>query len=185
MRETPSQTAGPYVHIGCTPRVTGINSVYNQDLGGSPISEGAIGKVIEITGVVTDGAGDPVTDGMIETWQADAHGLFPGESGADPKVTGWARIALDGDGAFALKTVKPGPTPDQAPHIALWITARGLNAGLQTRMYFGDEDNDADLLLPLIEESKRATLITQATSQTTHRFDICLQGDAETVFLDI
>ena len=185
MRETPSQTAGPYVHIGCTPRITGIESVYDQDLGGSPISEGAIGEIIEITGVVTDGAGDLVTDGMIETWQADAKGLFPGQTGADPKVTGWARIALDGDGAFALRTVKPGRTPDQAPHIALWITARGLNAGLQTRMYFGDEDNAADLLLPQIEADRRATLITQATSPTTHRFDISLQGEGETVFLDI
>lgn len=190
MRETPSQTAGPYVHIGCTPHVSGITSVYSKDLGTNPIEEGAKGQVIKISGAIFDGEGAPIGDGLFETWQADAAGVYPGQKDADPNVAGWARFATRDDGSFTLTTVKPGhcAMPDghaQAPHISLLFVARGLNNGLQTRIYFGDEDNTNDPILSKVGENRRATLITTVLSPNTHCFDIHLQGDAETVFLDI
>lgn len=190
--ETPSQTAGPYVHIGTIPTFAGNSGIYPEDLGLRAIEDGAAGEVITITGSVIDGTGWALRDAMIESWQADAAGKFPGQDGADPKVNGFCRFAAHKDtGEFTLRTVKPGKTPMrgggfQAPHIALWIVARGINIGLQTRIYFEDEDNSADPLLSRIEQRNRAgTLIAKKTGEGEYRFDIRLQGDAETVFLDI
>ena len=187
LRETPSQTAGPYVHIGCIPTFTGITTIYPEDLGKSPISDGAKGEKITITGEVLDGTGWALRDAMIESWQADAAGVYPGEDGADPKVSGFCRFAADGEsGKFTLVTVKPGASNGQAPHIALWITARGINVGLQTRIYFDDEDNNSDPLLSRIEQKNRSdTLVAKKTGDGSYRFDIVLQGQNETVFLDM
>lgn len=192
LTETPSQTAGPYVHIGCLPSFTGITGVYPEDLGARPVEDGAKGTPITITGQVLDGTGWALRDAMLESWQADAAGRYPGQPGADPRVTGFARFAADGEsGEFTLRTVKPGPVPMpdgrvQAPHIALWITARGINIGLSTRIYFADEDNSADPLLARIEQRPRAdTLLARATGPGHYRFDVRLQGEGETVFLDL
>lgn len=187
LRETPSQTAGPYVHIGCLPFFTGITSIYPEDLGRSPIRDGAKGQVITITGEVFDGTGWALRDAMLESWQADAAGIYPGQPGADPAVTGFCRFAADADsGEFTLRTVKPGRVGKMAPHIALWITARGINIGLQTRIYFEDEDNSADPVLARIEHRQRVpTLIAKKTGPGTYRFDIRLQGEGETVFMDM
>lgn len=134
LKETTSQTAGPYVHIGLTPNKLGIPGIYPVDLGESPISDGAKGEQITITGTVRDGAGMILRDALIESWQADADGIYPGNDprgAADPNVSGWARIIADFDsGEWTLKTIKPGrvPFPDgrlMAPHIALWVVARG------------------------------------------------------------
>ncbi|WP_299785001.1 protocatechuate 3,4-dioxygenase subunit alpha [uncultured Marivita sp.] len=190
--ETPSQTAGPYVHIGCIPSFAGLDGVYPEDLGKSPISEGAKGEIISITGAILDGTGWALRDAMIESWQADAAGISPGDDGADPKVTGFCRFATDKDsGDFTLRTVKPGPVRGRngqvfAPHISLWIVARGINIGLNTRIYFDDEDNSADPLLARIEQRPRVdTLIAKTTGAGSYRFDIRLQGKGETVFLDL
>jgi protocatechuate 3,4-dioxygenase alpha subunit len=192
IEETPSQTAGPYVHIGCIPTFAGVTGVYPEDLGLSPIREGAKGEAITITGSISDGTGWTLRDAMLESWQADAAGLFPGQDGADPNVTGFCRFAADGEsGEFTLHTVKPGPVAlrdgrMQAPHIALWIVARGINTGLQTRIYFEDEDNTNDPILSRIEQRPRAaTLIARRTAPGNYRFDIRLQGEGETVFLDL
>lgn len=187
LRETPSQTAGPYVHIGCLPDHAGLAPVYENQVGASPIAAGAKGTVVTITGTITDGMGGLVRDAMIETWQADASGLFPGEPGADPAIGGFARLACDPEsGTFTLKTVKPGATGTGAPHISVWIVARGINIGLQTRIYFEDEDNGADPLLARIDPPQRAgTLIARNAGPGAYRFDIRLRGDGETVFLDI
>jgi len=190
--ETPSQTAGPYVHIGCIPSFAGLKGVYPADLGSSAIAEGAKGEIITITGQMIDGTGWAFRDAMIESWQADAQGLYPGQVGADPAVGGFCRFAADAKtGEFTLRTVRPGRTTSsdgrvQAPHIALWITARGINTGLQTRIYFEDEDNSADPVLNAIEQRQRvATLIAKKNGKGEFRFDICLQGNNETVFLDM
>ena len=190
--ETPSQTAGPYVHIGCIPTFAGVEGVYPEDLGLSPIEDGAKGEVITIVGSVFDGTGWAMRDAMMESWQADAAGVFPGQEGADPKVSGFCRFAADKDtGEFTLRTVKPGPVKGRngqvfAPHISLWIVARGINIGLNTRIYFEDEDNDTDPLLARIEQRHRVdTLLAKKTGEGTYRFDIRLQGDGETVFLDL
>lgn len=190
--ETPSQTAGPYVHIGCIPTFAGIEGVYSEDLGLSPISEGAKGDIITITGSIYDGTGWAMRDAMFESWQADATGRYPGQDGADPAVSGFCRFATDKDtGEYTLKTVKPGSVLDRtgrrmAPHVSLWIVARGINIGLQTRIYFEDEQNHDDPLLARIEQRPRVdTLIAEKTGDGRYRFDVRLQGDRETVFLDI
>lgn len=190
--ETPSQTAGPYVHIGCIPTFAGLAGVYPEDLGSSPIAAGAKGEIVTITGQVIDGTGWALRDAMLESWQADGAGIYPGQPGADPNVSGFCRFAADKDsGEYTLRTVKPGAVPmrgggHQAPHIALWIVARGINIGLQTRLYFADEDNSTDPLLARIEQRPRAeTLIARKTGEGRYRFDIVLQGENETVFLDI
>ncbi|MDH5798379.1 MAG: protocatechuate 3,4-dioxygenase subunit alpha, partial [Paracoccaceae bacterium] len=165
LRETPSQTAGPYVHIGCIPTFAGLEGVYPEDLGKSPIDDGAKGEIITITGEVFDGTGWAMRDAMLESWQPDAAGVFPGQDGADPKVSGFCRFAADKDtGKFTLRTVKPGGFGRHAPHISVWIVARGINVGLSTRIYFEDEDNSTDPVLSRIEQRPRAeTLIAKKT----------------------
>lgn len=190
--ETPSQTAGPYVHIGLMPTYAGNPGYFHEEVAVSPIAEGAKGEIIEITGQVFDGSGWAMRDALIESWQPDAAGIFPGQPGADPAVSGHCRFAADADsGEFTLRTVKPGAVKArggklQAPHISLWIVARGINIGLQTRIYFEDEDNSADPLLARIEQRPRVeTLIAKKIAPGKYRFDIRLQGEGETVFLDI
>ena len=190
--ETPSQTAGPYVHIGCIPTFAGNPGIYPEDLGLRAIEDGALGEKITITGQMFDGTGWAFRDAMIESWQADAAGIYPGQPGADPNVNGFCRFAADKDsGEFTLQTVKPGITRlrdgrEQAPHIAIWITARGINIGLQTRIYFEDCDNSADPVLNAVEQRQRVdTLIANKTGNGRYRFDIYLQGENETVFMDM
>lgn len=192
LQESPSQTAGPYVHIGLMPTYAGNAGYYDEEIGTSPITENVKGEVIEITGSVFDGTGWAMRDALIESWQADANGKFAGQEGADPAVSGLCRFAADADsGEFTLRTVKPGKVPTRgggkdAPHISLWVVSRGINIGLQTRIYFEDEDNSADPLLGRIEQRPRVdTLIAKTTGEGKYRFDIRLQGAGETVFLDI
>ncbi|MEC8795366.1 MAG: protocatechuate 3,4-dioxygenase subunit alpha, partial [Pseudomonadota bacterium] len=122
----------------------------------------------------------------------DAAGKFAGDTDADPAVSGWSRVCADPEsGEWTLKTVKPGSTTlrdgrVQAPHISVWLVARGINIGLQTRIYFEDEDNSADPLLNRIEQRPRVdTLIAKRTGDGEYRFDIRIAGPQETVFLDI
>lgn len=197
LRESPSQTAGPYVHIGCTPRYTGIE-VYGEDLGHVMKTGPVQGTEITIIGAVFDGTGTALRDAMVEIWQPDAAGLFASANEtrgqADPNFTGWGRSATDMDtGEFRFDTVKPGsvPYPDgrmQAPHITVWIVARGINIGLHTRLYFAEEKaaNAADPILSRIEHQNRVpTLLAQQQPDGAYRFDIHLQGPDETVFFDI
>ncbi|MEY8882047.1 protocatechuate 3,4-dioxygenase subunit alpha [Donghicola sp. XS_ASV15] len=190
--ETPSQTAGPYVHIGLMPTYAGNAGYYDEEIGTSPIADSAKGEVIEIVGSVFDGTGWAMRDALLESWQPDAAGNFPGQEGADPAVTGHCRFAADADtGEFTLRTVKPGKVAQRgggfaAPHISVWICARGINIGLQTRIYFEDEDNSTDPLLARIEQRPRVdTLIAKKIGEGKYRFDVRLQGEGETVFLDI
>jgi len=198
LKETPSQTAGPYVHIGLAPGAAGFE-IFETELGRDIAGPNAAGERIRIEGTVFDGTGAPMKDVLIETWQANAAGIHPHP--ADPRVSeveagfrGWGRVISDFDtGLWSVDTVKPGAVRGRsgrmmAPHISLWIVARGINVGLQTRLYFGDEDaaNAADPVLNLIEQvHRRATLIAERTAPGRYRFDIHLQGDRETVFFDI
>ena len=195
LKESPSQTAGPYVHIGCVPNFCDITGVYPEDLGAHMVNAETKGERITVKGTIYDGTGTPLKDAMVEIWQADAEGLYPGNDprgAADPNFTGWGRKASDYDtGEWQFDTIRPGavPFPDgrmMAPHISLWIVARGINIGLNTRMYFPDADNSADPLLTRIEHQNRvATLIAEKETDGVYRFDIYLQGEKETVFLDV
>jgi len=194
--ESPSQTAGPYLHIGCLPNFSGIEGVYPEDPGSCMVNANTRGERITIQGHVYDGDGAPLLDAMIEIWQADAAGLYSSarETGADAEFGGWGRQPCDPEsGEFAFETIKPGqvPYPDggsQAPHITVWIVARGINIGLHTRLYFDDE-SDANALDPILaglaEGGRGQTLIAKSDGEGGYRFDIYLQGDHETGFFDM
>ncbi|MEP2892376.1 protocatechuate 3,4-dioxygenase subunit alpha [Tateyamaria sp.] len=196
LQESPSQTAGPYVHIGCVPNFAGITGVYPNDLGATMFRDGVKGERIKVTGTIYDGLGAPLKDAMIEVWQADTNGIYPGNDPrgpADPNFDGWGRVAGDGaTGVWSLETIKPGPVPFpdgrmMAPHISFWVVARGINIALQTRMYFPDDPmNERDPWLTRIEHQNRVpTLIATQTQPGTYQFDIHLQGPVETVFFDV
>ena len=197
LKETPSQTAGPYVHIGLMPNFVGIHGAHAEDLGGRMRNDKTRGECIAIEGHVFDGTGEPLRDCVIEIWQADATGLYPSPSEtrgtADPNFTGWGRAAADPQsGLYRFETIRPGPVPFpdgrlQAPHVSLWIVARGINLGLNTRMYFSDEAgaNAADPILLRIEHRTRVPTLIGTRTGDGYRFDINLQGPDETVFFDI
>lgn len=199
LRESASQTAGPYVHIGLAPGAAGFD-IYKQELGWDIAGPNAKGERIRVEGLVIDGIGSPVKDVLLEIWQANSEGHYAHPEGGGPVedgFRGWGRVITDFDtGEWAFETVKPGPVMGRngrqmAPHLNLWIVARGINIGLNTRMYFEDEAtaNAADPVINLIEwEKRRATLIAKRSERdgkTIYRFDIRLQGDDETVFFDI
>ena len=197
LKETPSQTAGPYVHIGLAPGAAGFD-IYREELGHDITGPNAAGERIRVEGLVIDGTGAPVKDVLLEAWQANAAGVYahPESAGeVEQDFRGWGRVITDfATGEWGFDTVKPGATLGrngqmQAPHINLWIVARGINVGLNTRLYFEDEDNSSDPVLNSIEwEHRRATLVakrTETKTGNTYRFDIRLQGDGETVFFDI
>lgn len=197
LKESPSQTAGPYVHIGCTPNFIGNTGIFKEDLGARMVNPQTKGQRITIKGRVFDGTGTPLKDAMLEIWQADSEGLFnsPSETRgkADPHFTGWGRQPVNLEsGEFCFETVKPGsvPFPDgrpQAPHINFWIVARGINIGLNTRMYFPEEEeaNAVDPVLGRIEHRVRVSTLIAKQSGDTYTFDIYIQGENETVFFDI
>jgi protocatechuate 3,4-dioxygenase, alpha subunit len=177
---TPSQTVGPFLSIGLT-----------WTDGHLVVAEGSPGA-IRISGVVTDGAGAPVPDGVIETWQADADGRFDhpddprGASGSG--FRGFGRCPTDEEGRYQIVTVKPGAIGDgQAPHIDVTVLARGLLDRVVTRIYFPDEAeaNAVDPLLSSLPPDRVATLVAEPVGAGELRFDIRLQGERETVFLQV
>ena len=197
LKESPSQTAGPYVHIGLTPNFAEITGVYPEDLGIRMVNDKTKGERIVVKGRVLDGTGTPLKDALVEIWQADADGLYNSPSevrgSADANFTGWGRCpsGMD-DGVFTFETIKPGrvPYPDgrqQAPHITFWVVARGINIGLHTRMYFSDEEaaNAEDPILNRIEHRVRVPTLIAQREGNVYTFDIHLQGEKETVFFDI
>jgi len=183
---TPSQTVGPFLHLGL-PWADGPYVV----------PEGTPGAVW-IRGTVVDGAGEPVPDAIVETWQADPDGRFAHPD--DPRgarqptvegFRGFGRCPTDAQGRFEILTVKPGPLPApeggvEAPHVNVSVLARGLLDRLVTRIYFPDEAeaNAADPVLNAIEESRRGTLIARA-EDGGYRFDIRMQGENESVFFAV
>ena len=199
LKETPSQTAGPYVHIGLTPNFAEIRGVYEADPGSTMLTPDTKGDRIIITGRVIDGSGAAVNDALLELWQADADGSYAAPMGPNsnsaPAFTGWGRQPTNAEGAFTFETIKPGPVPGpdgkpMAPHVNLWIVARGINIGLQTRLYFEDEAeaNATDFVLnKIMDPRRRQTLIARKEDGPVPRYvlDIHLQGDKETVFFDM
>jgi protocatechuate 3,4-dioxygenase alpha subunit len=168
LRQTPSQTIGPFFHFAL------VSMRGNDD-------ESAHQQRIEITGRVLDGRGAGVPDALIELWQAD-----PSDG-----TGGFARSATDEEGGFRFWVTRPRALTDrsgeaQAPHLAVGVFARGLLKRLVTRIYLeGAPENDRDLVLSLVPSSRRATLLAKRQSGADRfRFDIVLQGPAETVFFD-
>jgi protocatechuate 3,4-dioxygenase alpha subunit len=185
---TPSQTAGPYFHLGMTD-TRPVNCIAAPQ---------AKGERVWLTCRVIDGDGAPVNDAMIEVWQADAEGKYSHpddvrEKAADPAWFGFGRMATAEDGSCEFETIKPGRVPGsgstlQAPHLNLAIFARGLLKQLYTRVYFaGDPANSEDPVIALAPPSRRGTLIARADPARPGHwlFDIHLQGEHETVFFDV
>lgn len=181
---TPSQTVGPYLSIG----LTWTDGPFAADAG----TPGAFW----LRGRLLDGAGDPIPDGLVESWQADPAGGF--DSPEDPRgartfpgFRGYARSSTDADGAFEIFTLKPGRLPDgaggrQAPHIDVSVFARGMLDRVVTRVYFADEAaaNESDAALATVPADRRATLIA-LSSTDGYRLDIQVQGESETVFFSL
>src|SRR5262245_41792373 len=189
---TPSQTVGPYLHIGLVPGPYGVREVF------SPVvaDAGMPGTHVRIEGRVIDGAGAVMPDAMLEIWQADPQGRYAHPADGRPLASnsfrGFGRVATDKDGGFAFETIKPGSVAGpggapQAPHINVGLFSRGLLKRLFTRVYFeGDPANAADPILALVPADRRRTLLAKADPGTPglFRFDVVLQGVNETVFFD-
>lgn len=201
LKQTASQTAGPYVHIGLAPDRAGFD-IFANNFGHVLTQPETLGERIVIEGLVLDGTGTPMRDALVEIWQANAAGKYnhPADTqkkAIDPSFRGWGRSPCDFEtGFYRFETIKPGSVMGRngramAPHVCLWIVARGINVGLQTRAYFADEPqaNAADPVLNLIEHDKRRkTLLAQKLERNgipVYRFDIVFQGENETVFFDV
>jgi protocatechuate 3,4-dioxygenase, alpha subunit len=196
LRETASQTAGPYVHIGLALAAAG-NPTRDEEIWNEMAKPGAEGEHIEVVGTVIDGNGDLVRDAFIEAWQADAQGEYQREYDLKKPFNSFGRTAttFEDGSEWTLTTVKPGPVTRNdgavmAPHINLTIFARGINIHLQTRLYFEDEAeaNEQCPVLKRVETpSRRRTLIAkreEVDGKVRYRLDIRLQGEGETVFFD-
>ena len=195
-KQTPSQTIGPFFAYGLNPEGYGRNGIATKVLA-TPVT---LGHHIRIEGRVLDGKGMPVTDAMLEIWQANAAGRY--RHGADARnavpvdntFTGFGRTLTDADGVFRFDTIKPGRVPGrgnalQAPHIGLIMFARGMPNHVYSRIYFSDEAtaNAEDAVLAAVEASRRKTLIAERRDEAggvVYRLDVHLQGADETVFFD-
>lgn len=175
---TASQTAGPYWHMIDFPAWADL-------LRADGPNAGAAGERIVLTGRITDGSGAVVPDAMVEIWQADPEGRY------DSSFHGFGRCATDAEGRYRFVTVRPGAVPGpgnstQAAHVVITIFARGLMKGLVTRAYFaGDARLSQDPVLALVPAPRRGTMIATPSDGGEWRLDIRLQGEGETVFLEV
>jgi len=202
-RETPSQTAGPYVHIGLIPHQAGFD-IFENNFSNVLVGPETQGERIRIEGRVFDGSGSPCRDILLEIWQANAAGRYNSlldqqeDKPLDESFRGWGRTGTDfKTGVYFFDTIKPGRVVGRrghrpsAPHINLWLAARGINIGLATRLYFADETqaNAQDPVLNMIEPAvRRETLLAprgERDGGVVYTFDIRLQGERETVFFDV
>ncbi|VVE88308.1 protocatechuate 3,4-dioxygenase subunit alpha [Pandoraea bronchicola] len=192
-QQTPSQTVGPYFAYGLSPE----QYRYDFKSAFTPVValDRAEGEAIRLIGQVLDGAGHPINDALIEVVQADAHGRYV-QNADEIERTGFAGAGRCGTGTdaenrFVIETIKPGATsPGEAPRIDVILTMRGLLNHLFTRIYFDDEAkaNALDPVLQQVPAERRHTLIARrevSGGRVTYRFDIRMQGDEETVFLDL
>ncbi|WP_026423279.1 protocatechuate 3,4-dioxygenase subunit alpha [Actinokineospora inagensis] len=183
---TPAQTVGPF--FGYALPFTG----------GGDIAEGP--ESITVHGLVLDGAGDPVPDALVEIWQADRDGSLTGAPGSlrhdqvtgevigrhGLDFTGFGRVPTDADGHWAVRTVAPGPhRPGATPYLAVAVFARGLLHHLHTRIYLPDHADALRADFPDTGADRLATLLATRERDRRYRFDIRLQGDRETIFVDL
>jgi protocatechuate 3,4-dioxygenase alpha subunit len=184
--QTPSQTVGPFFAYALTPGQYGY--AFAPLAGPDLADEATPGARIILEGQVLDGAGEPITDAMVEIWQADSEGRRGPAEGANAGFTGFGRCGtgtIEG-GLFRFTTIRPGAAPGEAPHIDVALTMRGLLNHAFTRVYFeSDPRNGSDPVLLAVPADRRATLIARETAPRRFRFDIRMQGEAETVFFDL
>jgi len=194
LRQTPSQTVGPFFAYALTPEQYGYD--FASIAGGSLIEGDVPGQRIRIEGRVFDGKGELVPDAMIEIWQADGEGRYAHP--ADPRGSniafkGFGRMGTgtDPESRFIFDTIKPGSVDGkQAPHINVIVFMRGLLLHAYTRIYFSDEAaaNAHDPVLVSVPADRRKTLIAtrdETSAAPVYRLDIYMQGPDETVFFDV
>jgi protocatechuate 3,4-dioxygenase alpha subunit len=185
---TPSQTVGPYLHLGLT------DGQSISRIAGDRVK----GERVWLTFRVLDGEGAAVPDAMIELWQADSEGNYvQADVGPDvaegPAFRGFGRLATAEDGCCTFETIRPGCVPGsgetiQAPHINVSILGRGILKRLSTRLYFaGEPANAGDPVLALVPEDRRGTLLAQPDlAHPGHwNLEVRLRGEGETVFFDV
>ena len=181
---TAAQTVGPFVSIG-----------FEKASVSDVAPTGVAGERVTIRGRIFDGDGQPVTDAVIETWQANSYGKYAHPDDAQEKLLeenfkGFGRVLTDGQGGFRLTTIKPGKVAgldgcEQAPHITVLIFMRGLLKQLMTRIYFPDDAaNATDAVLNLVSAARRSTLIATKSADGALQWNVYLQGLQETVFFD-
>lgn len=190
LRQTPSQTVGPFFAYGLTARQYGYD--YTSIIDGSLAIDYAAGERIKIMGHVYDGAGKVIHDAMIELWQADESGKYRSApiQNENECFKGYGRLGTgpDEDNRFCFDTIKPGSVGEQAPHINVILFMRGSLRHLYTRLYFSDETNEIDPLLQCVNANRRQTLIAnriKTNKSVEYHFDIYMQGEKETVFFDV
>ncbi len=182
---TPSQTVGPYLHIG-------LDWLNTTELA----PEGVAGERIVIEGQLLDADRQPIPDGVVEIWQANAHGKYahPDDARALPleaAFQGFGRTPTDEQGRFRFATIKPGSVPDaqgrpQAPHVMVSIFARGLLRQLVTRMYFPGDAHESDAVLQQVPAARRATLVARPAAAGVVEWNILIGGSGdETVFFEL
>lgn len=181
---TANQTVGPYLHIG----LTWLNTA---NIAGKGVS----GERVTVQGRLLDGDGLGVSDGLIEIWQANAHGRYAHPEDGQRKplekgFRGFGRIPTDKKGGFRFSTIKPGRVPGpggklQAPHLVVSVFMRGLLKHLATRMYFPDDPaNREDAMLRLVPQERRGTLVARRKGRGVLEWNVILQGRGETAFFD-
>ena len=198
LKQTPSQTAGPYLHIGFLPKKVGINSSFSRELNNLILSEKTKGTRIEISGKIYDGNNEVLKDALVEIWQVDSNGNYQSrltkKNKYDKNFSNWGRTSCDfNTGLWKFNTIKPGivqlnKSEILAPHIWLWIVARGINLGLYTCMYFSDENalNKLDRnLKKLTNNNNLQSLFAVNIEKYKYEFNIYLQGDKETIFFNV
>lgn len=172
MLPTPSQTVGPFY---------GYALPFPQ--GGEMVPVGYDGA-ITVHGYVRDGAGEAIPDALLEVWQPGPDASRGGAAGSLRRdgftFTGFGRVATGADGRYVLRTLPPGGVP----YLSVCVFARGLLHHLFTRVYLPGDGVDADPLLASLAPERRSTLIAVPEAERVYRFDIHLQGEKETVFLD-
>jgi protocatechuate 3,4-dioxygenase alpha subunit len=176
---TPGQTVGPFY---------GYALPYEKD--NELLAPGSAGS-IRLQGTVYDGSGEAIPDAILEIWQPDADGRIVQRTGSLVRdgytFTGWGRSAVGNSGAFTFTTVNPGPTKaGAAPFISVAVFARGLMNRLFTRIYLPENEEALakDPLLSSLDPERRKTLIARRDSDGGLTWDVRLQGEGETVFLD-
>lgn len=190
LRQTPSQTVGPFFAYGLTARQYGYD--YTSIMDGSLVSDDTSAERITIIGNVFDGGGKVIPDAMIELWQADEKGnyrLLPIQK-ENTGFKGFGRLGTGTDqgNRFCFTTIKPGSVNGQAPHINVILFMRGSLRHLYTRLYFSDEENEKDPLFKSVDSNRVQTLIAKRIERNQaieYHFDIYMQGEKETVFFDV
>lgn len=204
--QTPAQTLGPFFHVGLvraqSPLYVSALPAFAPDIAGHRLALEEGGLPVRIEGGVYDGRSDPVSDALVEIWQADARGRYASErvcagevpAGSAAACWGLGRSATDARGEFFFETIKPGQVADtsgaaSAPHVNVIVGARGMSRQLFTRLYFGgDAGLERDPVLARVPPERRHTLLARClgdrAGSVVYRFDIRLQGEDETVFFD-